>query len=261
LSSPHLPKTGNRFIDADHARLATMIRHAAALAREDAVGDEFLSILQDFRNLLALHFDIEEVIVGGAGYASVAQHQQRHAEILTDIDALLSGLATDSPTSAKFASIDRMEQVLFDHEIVEDSLYWEILSDNENANFAHSAVRWRDEYALGIDWLDEQHRGLLDLLAALLVCAKDPARQSECQRLLDSFHAHAKRHFREEEDFLTAKGRAVTEHRRHHQSLLEGLHDMADRCRAKPDTLASDYLTFWVLDHIRGLDRTDFQGL
>lgn len=228
------------------------------MAREETVTPEFLATVRDFRRLLAHHFDIEEIIVGGAGFASTAQHQDRHRQILADIEAMIDQFDADGSAAPRHEVVDRMEQVLFDHEIVEDTQYWEFLRDHRVGDIASPLLAWQPEYAIGVDWIDAQHHTLLQILAKVIECAASAEGHDEAGQSLDAFLAHARRHFADEEHELIRQGRSVTEHRLHHQSLLDGLTGMTAAAKANPEALAADYLTFWLLDHIRGIDRIDF---
>jgi hemerythrin len=228
------------------------------MAREESVTPEFLATVREFRRLLAHHFDIEEVIVGGAGFDSTSQHQDRHRQILADIDLMIDQFDTDGSAAPRHEAVDHMERVLFDHEIVEDTQYWEFLRDHRTVDVASPLLEWKPEYAIGVDWIDDQHRTLLQILAKVIACARSADGLDEAGLLLEVFLVHTRRHFADEEHELVRLGRSVTEHRKHHRGLLDGLTEMTAAAKANPEALASDYLTFWLLDHIRGIDRIDF---
>lgn len=251
-----LPKTGNSFIDADHVALARLIRDATLQARNAQSDAAFVASVADFRAALARHFELEGVLVGGAGFAATAEHLRRHQEILAELDEVLQAPA-DTP-AARFGLVERMEHILHEHEIVEDSRYWTAV--RAGAGEGGPPVRWSDDLAIGIDWVDAQHRDMVTLLAELWQAARDPARQSELAGLLARFQQHARDHFAEEESRLEARGLAVSDHRRGHLALLDELDRFAETWRARPEALTSEYLGFWLLDHIRGSDRRDFAG-
>ncbi|CAA7621568.1 conserved hypothetical protein [Magnetospirillum sp. LM-5] len=208
--------------------------------------------------MLTLHFDVEEVIVGGAGFAAAPAHRARHRQILTDIDAMIEHFAVDHSPALRHEAVDRMEQVLFEHEIVEDTQYWEFLRDHRAEDVASPLLEWKPVYAIGVDWIDDQHRALMADLSKVIACAHDAESRDQAGAMLDDFVEHTRRHFTDEEQELLRRGGSVTEHRRHHQSMLDRLTEMAAASKANPGALASEYLTFWLLDHICGLDRTDF---
>lgn len=247
-----VPPSGNAVIDRQHARLNQLIHQAVEAARDGGTGDAFALSLQEFRSALAHHFDMERLIISGAGFDGVVRHDQIHGTILGQLDAALASVGDLTTVARRHQVLDHFEQVLLEHEMVEDAVFWDFV----RAHGGNPPLKWREMMALGIDWIDAQHRHMVELFNELSRAAAAEV-HDECDRLLDGFHSFAQRHFREEEEHLERRrGRPPAEHHREHARLgrhLEGL-------RAggfSPAVLVQHYLRFWMIDHILGIDRAD----
>lgn len=115
---------------------------------------------------------------------------------------------------------------------------------------------WSDDYLLGIEEIDAQHKGFFEathrLYEAILNCEGEKAVEGTSAFLKD----YARRHFQAEEAFMDRHGfPGLEDHKRLHTAFLEGLdsllHDLqvfgpsqhlADRALE----IAQD----WLLDHI-----------
>ena len=130
-------------------------------------------------------------------------------------------------------------------------------------------LRWRDEWLLGIDVLDQQHKALADCLNRLVCecsCAGEPGNKDDEQKrlaiagLLDELHSRTKAHFADEEALMRKEGYpGYAGHAREHAMLLgelkstfaaklrEGCSDMS------PDILKA--LRAWLIVHVARSDR------
>lgn len=249
-----LPKSGNRIIDAHHQRLYDLIGRAAALSRANAAGTEVAATAQQFLDLLVHHCRMESMIAAGAGFSGIPEHADRHREILGQTGAMIAALNGADNAERRFALVDHMEHILYDHEILEDCRYWHTLRDLAGQVADGRQPAWAPSLSIGIERLDQQHRRMISLLAAAIARGREPDRIGEVGQLLEGFVALAHRHFRDEEAELARTGHAVGHRRR----LLDSLQEAAAAYRDRPDILVTDYLPYWLLDHMRGPDRADF---
>lgn len=252
--TPRVPPSGNAVIDHQHARLNQLIHQAVEAARDGGTGDAFALSLQEFRDALAQHFDMERLIISGAGFDGVPRHHQTHGTILAQLDAALASAHDLTAVTRRHQVLDRFEQVLLEHEMVEDAVFW----DAVRAHAGNPPLKWREMMTLGVDWIDAQHRHMTELFNEASRAAA-MGRHDECGHLLDGFVSFAQHHFREEERHLEDLGRPAAEHRREHGRLGRHL----ERLRAggfSPAVLVEHYLRFWMIDHILGIDQVDLAG-
>jgi hemerythrin-like metal-binding protein len=122
-------------------------------------------------------------------------------------------------------------------------------------------IVWRDQMALGIREIDEDHRALVDLINRLddLAAAKrlDEAQLADCLRNLIRY---TRDHFeREERLMISARFPGFEKHRDSHQAFGNAILDQAERFVTTPNgTTARDIhgiLADWVLQHVLQADR------
>ena len=116
---------------------------------------------------------------------------------------------------------------------------------------------WIDSYALGVTWIDDQHKRLVDLINALHQLMLEGARPDCVEAILEDLLAYTDSHFAEEERAMEQAGFAgFTLHRFKHQSMraevekLKRLHDQP----SLPIRLM-EFLKSWLARHICETDR------
>lgn len=125
-------------------------------------------------------------------------------------------------------------------------------------------IKWNENLVTGIDIVDQQHRGLVDLLntvAPALVSSAN-GHMDEMGPICDQLMAYAAIHFKTEEDLMVTVGvdpRVLTHHRQSHADFKQKVNAWMDRI-ARDDRIAgSELLSFlagWLLHHILGEDQT-----
>lgn len=65
---------------------------------------------------------------------------------------------------------------------------------------------WKDDYRLGIGWLDDQHRAICGLVERLMAAVDAKSAQPAVGAVLDELNARLAEHFRDEEKYLREAG-------------------------------------------------------
>lgn len=118
-------------------------------------------------------------------------------------------------------------------------------------------IEWRDEYALGIEEVDHEHRELIDLINALYELVHADHASGEVEAFLAEVHARIAAHFALEEARMRRHGYAeYASHKADHERLLDDLLDIMDAAAA--GTFAADALGTrlddWFSVHFRTHD-------
>jgi hemerythrin len=113
---------------------------------------------------------------------------------------------------------------------------------------------WKDEYAIGVYEIDEQHKRLFTLVERLQRACDEGADREVIDMALRELIEYTKTHFGFEERMMLAHGyEDRDEHRKYHAKFVAGVLD------AKRDWEAGDsevllrltvFLTNWLRDHI-----------
>jgi hemerythrin-like metal-binding protein len=121
-----------------------------------------------------------------------------------------------------------------------------------------SLIEWNDEFNLGIEEVDSQHRALVALINALHDAMSADARRAQIVECMAKIHALVAAHFAREEAFMReARYMAYAEHKEDHEVLLDDLRDMLDGVRhggEYDDARLSADLQYWFSGHFRTHD-------
>ena len=131
--------------------------------------------------------------------------------------------------------------------------------ENNKKGGAHSAslehnlfVIWKPEYDLGINVIDEQHRGIVAIINSLYYGAQSDHIKNLFSATSSMLHSYADIHFQTEEFFLDTIGYpGAADHRLLHQEYTSKLAEIdRERSACSDPHLLMDFLKKWWLGHI-----------
>jgi len=118
---------------------------------------------------------------------------------------------------------------------------------------------WKDEYCVGIDSIDQQHRKLVDLINQLQT-AVDYSTGEEFEReALDELVDYTKTHFSYEEGLMSDNGYPDFEpHKAVHNKMIKKVEEVLAEYEKDHDAAMSNAVEFlrgWLINHINGTDK------
>ena len=120
-------------------------------------------------------------------------------------------------------------------------------------------LEWKDEYGVGIDSIDQQHKKLINLINQLQT-AVDYSTGEEFERdALNELVDYTKTHFSYEEGLLRDNDYPEYEpHKLQHETMLKKVEEvLAEYERNNESAMdnAIDFLKDWLINHINGTDK------
>lgn len=119
-------------------------------------------------------------------------------------------------------------------------------------------IEWRDEFSLGNDAVDEEHRQLIVQINQLYDQLAMPLDALAIESLLAELQADISAHFALEELLMEQSGFAEFEaHRQDHERLLDEIHDLIFQFEEDPEEgrkLLKSTLSAWFSVHFNGFD-------
>jgi len=120
-------------------------------------------------------------------------------------------------------------------------------------------LEWNDDYSVGIDSIDQQHKKLLNLINQLQT-AVDYSTGEEFERdALDELVDYTKTHFTYEEGLMRDNDYPEFEpHKAQHEKMFKKVEDVLAEYEEDHDTAMSnavEYLKYWLINHINGTDK------
>ncbi len=119
---------------------------------------------------------------------------------------------------------------------------------------------WKDEYSVGIEAIDRDHKKLLNLINQFQTAVLYRTGREFEQEAFDSLVEYTRTHFRREEDLMEEHGYPDFEpHREQHRQMIA----QVEACMAQymsegrqvPLERAVSFLQDWLINHINGTDQ------
>lgn len=120
-----------------------------------------------------------------------------------------------------------------------------------------SMIQWDDQYSVGIEEIDDQHKCLIKLINDMYTAMAGGGRE-EVKVILNELVQYTKTHFAVEETLMRIfHYDKYQEHKAGHDKIIEQVGVFVDRIRAGDNKASMDLLIFlkdWLFDHIAKCD-------
>lgn len=123
-------------------------------------------------------------------------------------------------------------------------------------------IAWQDEFSVGVDVIDEQHKKLLEVINAFLSSLEDNDDRFAIGRSLDDMIKYTEYHFYTEQ-LLLERHPDFLKHLNQHWQLVKEAKKIQDDFQQHLELKANifDFLLSWLKDHILGTDKVYFSYL
>ena len=123
-------------------------------------------------------------------------------------------------------------------------------------------IVWNEDYELGVNILDEQHRALVSTINSLYYFITRGSGVQAIKPTLRVLEEYTNLHFATEEAFMKSFDfHDFKEHRQFHQHLMAKTLTLSNHVYSEEDALKTlDFLKNWWLNHINGEDRLMVQN-
>lgn len=124
-------------------------------------------------------------------------------------------------------------------------------------------IKWKEEYSLGIDMIDQQHQKLFEIAGRAYELLKDELRidkYDEIVAILEELKDYAAYHFQSEEEYMKSIGyRKYLSHKVRHDDFLEKVNsiDLYQLDHQQDQYLLEilEFMVNWIDKHILGEDK------
>jgi hemerythrin len=124
---------------------------------------------------------------------------------------------------------------------------------------ARQYVKWKDEYSVGIESIDMQHKKLLSLINSLQAAVYFSTGEEFEHQALDELVDYTKTHFSYEEGLMEQNDYPDFEpHKAQHQQMIAKVEEVLAEYQQDKDTAmrnAANFLKDWLINHINGTDK------
>jgi hemerythrin len=117
-----------------------------------------------------------------------------------------------------------------------------------------SIIKWNEEFVLGIEELDMQHRQLIHMLNDAFESTQN-SHENNTRKLLDRMRRYALEHFAAEEYILESFDYPkLKEHQQEHTLFVDQLLEFEADKETSPEEVFA-FLKEWLVNHLLGSDR------
>jgi hemerythrin len=120
-------------------------------------------------------------------------------------------------------------------------------------------VEWKDDYSVGIDSIDQQHKKLLNLINQLQTAVDYSTGEQFEREALDELVDYTKTHFTYEEGLMRDNDYPDFEaHKLQHEKMFNTVQEVLEGYETDHDTAmsnAAEFLKDWLINHINGTDK------
>lgn len=114
-------------------------------------------------------------------------------------------------------------------------------------------VRWSDDYCIGIEAVDSQHKKLFDIMNQLSLASEQDVDIKDIVDLFEELNSYTQYHFKEEEIyFSTLPPEEFERHKKEHEFFITELDNTIQQCN-RIGALSLGLLYFlndWLVNHI-----------
>jgi hemerythrin len=130
---------------------------------------------------------------------------------------------------------------------------------------AKKYCQWKDEYSVGIESIDFQHKKLINLINQLQTAVDYSTGETFEREALDELVEYTVTHFRYEEGLMEEHDYPDFEaHRAQHDDMVKKVGDVVANYKQNQDDAMKDAINFlksWLINHINGTDKQYSQYL
>jgi hemerythrin len=122
-----------------------------------------------------------------------------------------------------------------------------------------ASMMWHESYSVGVKILDQQHKGLMDLVNQLSDLDPNVVSKGEIFSTLNALVKYAQMHF-DTEELLMAKFKypKLTEHQAEHTTFTTDVFKLAEKLEKNDPNIQRkivDFIKIWYVSHILKTDR------
>ncbi len=263
MSKIGIPAHARPMIDDGHRDLAGRLEEIVQLWRLGAETPVLGERLLAFRTRAEQQFEQEIGLLGRLSDGVLLRHTAQYEDMIRRIDAVLADFSAGGGAIHWFDMVDCIERFLRHYE-PRESGGGLTLSRDGAARAGESLINWTQDLALGVDWIDQHHRALIDTINEIGMLPRH-CDLADADALLERLRRIAWHHFHEEEAHLAVGDRdRAHRHVAQHRHLLAELDRLIFDVRSRRVELTGetgDRLCRWLVDHILTIDKEDFQAL
>lgn len=266
-------RTGIKEIDAEHEYLFELLNRAYALAFADIQKDQYRQlkdIIGELDNYAEQHFEHEEAYMEKIRDPELILQRSQHAYFREKILAFDFANIDDTEEQQRVLTdlVAFLAKWLYRHILGSDILIGR-LPPLEEWMIRENPCEFTDDYLVGIDLIDKEHRELFRIVerADQLVKSFDSSSSyDKIMAILQELKEYTKEHFRDEEEYMESiHYEGLDAQKRAHEAFIDKLENVnLNEIEENPEEYLQKLLEFllgWLINHILYTDKKIPNGI
>jgi hemerythrin len=255
--------SGRLVIDNQHRDLVGLVGEIVQLWRMGSEAAVLSERLRAFRESVEQYYQEKIVLLGDTAADDLSRYKADYEDMIRKIASALEDFVSDDGAARWFQMVDSIQNFLRHHK-TEDGGDDLALVDGRSEPRKETLINWTRELSVGVDWVDQHHRALIDTVNEIGMLPKHHE-LADADALLERLRRITWYHFHEEEAYLAAIDRdRARRHIAQHRHLLAELDRLIFDVHSRRVDLTGDtgdYLCRWLVEHIQTIDKDDFHSL
>lgn len=254
-------KVGIELIDKEHQGLFDLLNNAIlSLDQRRAAPREIAAdFLENLKTYALEHFTHEEAYMKKIGDGELSRQREEHADFTASLEHFYADEHTKEADVREL--INYVVKWLFSHILASDMMIGKV-----HTGITADEIIFSEEYMTYIDFVDEEHRTLFEIIKETNDLVTDNIMYDEYDEIiavLDKLKKFAKTHFEHEEEYMEKIGYPKLDvQKMAHHAFIEKLSHLdlvhtktVDEEQQKYLSDIVEYLLGWLTLHIKDMDR------
>jgi hemerythrin len=209
---------GHEKIDGEHKKLFDI---AAKLNKYKNDSKRIVQVIKELADYTNFHFANEEKFMNSINYEYFDEHKKLHKELVKSLNSTIKEMVTLPREEIIYKLNVLVNKNIVQHILIEDKKFHHAIRSRDELK---DNFKWRSEYKLNEELLDEEHKILFDIALKALDYNNTDI-NSHIKITIKELYEYMKTHFDHEEEFMERIGYPyLEEHKEFHQNIFKELH-------------------------------------
>ncbi|MEA3384768.1 MAG: hemerythrin domain-containing protein [Campylobacterota bacterium] len=193
---------GDYKTDLEHQSLFKVAKKALqirTMQNDEKEIQELKDVIKSLYTYVATHFKNEEIYMESIDYPELSRHKIVHKELLKTLHEFVKTLNNLTIDEIEVSLYSFIENYFITHIVDEDMI---IGTWKRSLKELRHIGSWQAKYITGVDFIDEEHQKIFELLDEAFMEVDDEHREEKIKSVLTHLYNFMKEYFKKEEKYL-----------------------------------------------------------
>ena len=244
---------GHEKIDKEHKRLFEIALDINKYANDSKM---IMKMIKELIKYTKIHFINEENFMKSISYKNIKEHKKLHKKLVEKLSSIINDINFKPLNEIVHRLTKLVNKDIIHHILVEDKkVHHSIKSREELKNH----FRWKNEYRLRNELLDDEHQQLFDIAVEALDYNNTDIK-SHIKITINELFDYMKTHFEHEEKYMQEIAYPdFNEHKLLHENIINQMNEFIKQLSSLKivdfERKLIEYIDIWLINHILHEDK------